>query len=145
MDQVIAENPVDAPESLVDQRLDHSMQRAAEDLARQGVDPRNSVDWAGYRTENRPHAERSVIEEILLDDIAEKEGIEVDDDAVMAEIESHQEGQPEGTGARLVQQMRQDGSFDGLRRAMLRRRALDWVKSHATIDSVEAPAEPEAD
>jgi len=145
MDQVIAENPVDAPESLVDQRLDNSMQRAAEDLARQGVDPRNSVDWAGYRTENRPHAERSVIEEILLDDIAEKEGIEVDDDAVMAEIESHQEGQPEGTGPRLAQQMRQDGSFDGLRRAMLRRRALDWVKSHATIDSVEAPPEPEAD
>nr|MCS5703435.1 trigger factor [Acidobacteriota bacterium] len=35
MDQVIAVNPVDPPESLIEARLDHSMQRAAEDLGRQ--------------------------------------------------------------------------------------------------------------
>jgi trigger factor len=145
MDQMIAAHQVDAPESLVDSRLDHSMQRAAEDLARQGVDPRKSVDWVSYRKENRPHAERAVTEEILLDGIAGAESISVDDAEVVAEIEKHQEGQPEGAATRVVQQMRQDGSFDGLRRAMLRRRALDFVKDHATIDSVEASPEPETE
>lgn len=138
LDRIIAANAVSTPESLVDARLDHSMQRAAEDLARQGVDPRNSVDWASYRAENRPRAERAVTEEILLDGIAEAEGLAVEDADVLAEIERHQEGKPQGTTQRIAQQMRQDGSFDGLRRAMLRRRALDFVKSHATIDSVES-------
>lgn len=145
MDQVIAVNPVDVPESLVEARLDHSMQRAAEDLARQGVDPRNSVDWASYRAENRPMAERAVREEILLDSVAEAEGIEVEDAEVIAEVEQHQEGQPPGAAARVTQQMRQDGSFEGLRRAMLRRRALDFVKGHATIETVEASPEAEAE
>ena len=137
MDQVIAANPLDAPESLVEARLDHSVQRAAEDLARQGVDPRNSVDWVSYRADNKPHAERTVTEEILLDAITEAEGIDVEDAEIIAKIESHQEGQPEDAAARAVQRMRQDGSFDGLRRAMLRSRALEVVKSHATIEIVE--------
>ncbi len=141
MDQVIAANPVDAPESLIEARLDHSMQRAAEDLARQGVDPRHSVDWVGYRAENEPHAKRAVTEEILFDAIAEAEGIDVEDTEVIAEIKDHQEGQPEDTAAHVAQRMRQDGSFDGLRRAMLRRRALDLVKSHATIETVEVGPE----
>ena len=141
MDQVIAVNPVDPPESLIEARLDHSMQRAAEDLARQGVDPRHSVDWAAYRAENEPHAKRAVTEEILFDAIVNVEGIEIEDAEVIAEIEKHQEGQPEGTAASVAQRMRQDGSFDGLRRAMLRRRALDLVKSHATIETVEAGPE----
>ncbi|MGD8815914.1 MAG: trigger factor [Acidobacteriota bacterium] len=145
MDQVIGANEVTVPESLVDARLDHSMQRAAEDLARQGVDPRHSVDWVAYRDENRPHARRAVTEEILLDAIADAEDLAVDDAEVMAEIEQHQEGQPEGVASRIAQQMRQDGSFDGLRRAMLRRRALDFVKSHATIDNVEASPEASAE
>ncbi len=144
MDQVIAANKVDTPESLVDSRLDQSMQRTAQDLARQGVDPREAVDWAGYRTENRPHAQRAVTEEILLDGIAEAEGLAVEDNEVMEEIESHHEGQPEGSGARAAQQMRKDGTFDALRRAMLRRRALDFVKGHATIETVEASPEPDA-
>lgn len=145
MDQVIAAHQVDPPQSLVDSRLDHSMQRAAEDLARQGVDPRNSVDWVAHRAENRPHAERAVTEEILLDGIAEAESISVEDAEVTAEIEKHQEGQPEGATAHAVQQMRQDGSFDSLRRAMTRRRALDFVKGHATIDSVDTDPESETE
>ncbi|MDP6686618.1 MAG: trigger factor [Acidobacteriota bacterium] len=141
MDQVIAANPVDPPESLIEARLDHSMQRAAEDLARQGVDPRHSVDWEAYRAENEPHAKRAVTEEILFGAIVNAEGIEIEDAEVLVEIEKHQEGQPEGTAASVAQRMRQDGSFDGLRLAMLRRLALDLVKSHATIETVEAGPE----
>lgn len=145
MDRVINANAVNTPESLVDARLDHSMQRAAEDLARQGIDPRNSVDWAAYRAENRTHAERAVTEEILLDAIAAAEGLAVEDADVLAEIERHQEGKPQGTTQRIAQQMRQDGSFDGLRRALLRRRALELVKRHATIESVESSPDPKAE
>ncbi len=137
LDQVIEANKIDTPESLVEARLDQAVQRAAQELAQQGIDPRTSMDWSRFRADNTADARRAVHEELLLDGIAETESIEVGEDEVVAEIESHQEDQPEGTVAALAQQMRKDGSFDGLRRAMVRRRALDFVKQHATIETVE--------
>ncbi len=143
LDQVIEANKIDTPESLVEARLDQAVQRAAQELAQQGIDPRTSMDWSRFRADNTADARRAVHEELLLDGIAETESIEVGEDEVVAEIESHQEDQPEGTVAALAQQMRKDGSFDGLRRAMVRRRALDFVKQHATIETVEeAPEAP---
>ena len=44
---------------------------------------------------------------------------------------------PEDAAARAVQRRGQEGSCDGRRRAMLRSRALEVVKSHATIEIVE--------
>jgi len=137
MDQVLAANEFDVPESMVETRLEQSIQRTAEELARQGIDPRNSFDWAGYRADNLPHAQRAVSEEIALDGIVDAEGLEVEDAEVLAEIENQMGGQGEAATAALAQRMRKEGSFDGLRRAMLRRRALDFVKSHATIETVE--------
>jgi len=145
LDQVLAANPTDTPQSLVEARLDRSVQRAAQELARQGIDPRHSIDWSAFRAENRPHAERAVTEEILLDEIAAAEGLVVEDAEVLAEIESHQEGQPTGHGAALAQSMRKDGSFEGLRAAMRRRRALDFVRDHARIHGVDAAPDATSD
>ena len=145
LDQVLAANPTDTPQSLVEARLDRSVQRAAQELARQGIDPRHSIDWSAFRAENRPHAERAVIEEILLDEIAAAEGLVVEDAEVLAEIESHQEGQPKGHAAALAQSMRKDGSFEGLRAAMRRRRALDFVRDHARIHGVDAAPDATSD
>ena len=143
LDQVIEANNIDTPESLVEARLDQAVQRAAQELARQGIDPRTSMDWSRFRADNTADARRAVNEELLLDGIAAAESIEVGENEVVAEIESHEEGQPEGRVAALAQQMRKDGSFDGLRRAMVLRRALDFVKQHATIETVEeAPEAP---
>ena len=137
LDRVLEVNPVDAPESMVEVRLDQAVRRAAEDLARQGIDPRHSIDWTSFRADNRPGAQRAVAEELLLDSIAAAEEIEVDDAEVVAEIKSHQEGHPGGTSAAVVQQMRKEGSFEALRKALVRRGALDFVKQHATIETVE--------
>ena len=141
LDQVIDANSIDTPESLVEARLDQAVQRAAQELAQQGIDPRTSMDWSRFRADNTADARRAVNEHLLLDGIAAAESIEVGEDEVVAEIESHQEGQPEGRVATLAQQMRKDGSFENLRRAMVRRRALDFVKQHATIETVEETPE----
>ena len=144
LDQVIDANSIDTPASMVEARLDQAVQRAAQELAQQGIDPRTSMDWSRFRADNTADARRAVSEELLLDGIAAAENIEVAEDDVVAEIESHQEGQAEGGVAILAQQMRKDGSFEGLRRAMVRRRALDFVKQHATIETVEeAPETPD--
>lgn len=141
MDQVLDANPIDVPESLVEARLEQSIQRTAEELASQGIDPRTGFDWAAYRDDGLPAARRAVSEEIALDGIAAAEELAVEDAEVLAEIENQMGSQGEGAVAALAQRMRKEGSFENLRRAMLRRRALDFVKGHATIETVEVSPE----
>jgi len=135
----------------VERRLDEMTRRFAQDLAQQGIDPREALDWSVFRRENREGAVASLAEELLLDAIARDHGIEVDDDTVQAEIRRQWE-RSEGGKARplasIVQQMRKDGSFDGLRLTMRRRSALERLRDHATIEpdggdgaSIEAGSE----
>jgi trigger factor len=135
LDQVLEANPVEAPESMVEARLDRVVQRAAEDLARQGMDPREGVDWASFRADNRIPAERSVKEELLLDQIIKAESIAVEDADVLAEIQRLQGGEEASTAA-IAAKMREEGSFDAMRQMMARQSALDYLKRHATIESV---------
>ncbi|MFQ5742028.1 MAG: trigger factor [Acidobacteriota bacterium] len=136
LDQVLKANPIDAPASLLEDRLDQQVRRAAHDLARRGIDPRHSIDWSSFRAENKAAAERAVKEELLLDRIAEAEKIEVEDTEVVAEID-HNQDEGQASTATIVRQMRKEGSFESLRRLLARQRALDYMKHHATIDSVE--------
>jgi len=138
LEQLRLANPVEVPQSLAEKRLDEMVRRLAHDLAHQGIDPRDALDWNKFRSENRSGAEASLAEEMLLDKIAENAAIEVDDEAVQAEIEGQwaaREGGKERPLASVIQQMRKDGSFDGLRLSMRRRSALEHLRAHATIDS----------
>ena len=132
------QNPVEVPESLIERRLDEMSRRFANDLAQQGIDPRNALDWRAFRQEQRGAASDSLAEEMLLDQVASDQEIDVDDDAVEEEIRTQVETR-EGGKARpvvsVIQQMRKDGSFDALRVTMRRRLALEHLRDHATIDS----------
>ncbi len=136
LDQLRIKNPVDVPDSLTERRLDEMSQRFASDLAQQGVDPREAIDWAEFRAENRQRASDGIAEEMLLDRIADDEEIIVDDGAVTGEIRSQleqNEGGNERSLASVVQQMRKEGAFEGLRITMRRRLALDHLQDRATI------------
>jgi len=140
LDQVLEANPIDAPESMVEARLDRLVQRAAEDLAGQGMDPREGVDWPSFRADNQIPAERAVKEELLLDHIIEAESIAIEDATVLEEIQRLQGGEETATTA-IAAKMKQEGSFEAMRQMMARQGALDYLKSHATIESVdESPA-----
>jgi trigger factor len=137
LEQLRLANPVEVPASLIEKRLDEMVRRLATDLSQQGIDPRGALDWNRFREENRSGAEASLAEEMLLDKIAEDHGVEVDDEAVQAEITRQWEAREGGKtrpATSVIQQMRKDGSFDGLRLSMQRRSALDHLKAHATIE-----------
>jgi len=141
LEQVLEANDIEAPESLVEDQLDRFTEGTARELAQQGVDPREGVDWRSFRAERRETAVHAVQRRLALDAIADAEEIEVEDAAVVARIERHPRAAEEDPRA-LVQQMRQDGSFEGVRSMLRRERALALVKESATIDSVEVePAE----
>ena len=77
-------------------------------------------------------------EELLLDQVAAANDLTVEDDAVDEQIREEMERREGGKGRpvmSVIQQMRQDGSYEGLRVTMRRRLALEHLKAHATIDA----------
>lgn len=130
-------NPVEVPASLIERRLDEMSRRFANDLAQQGVDPSEALDWRAFRREQRPNAQSSLADEMLLDRIAEDEGIEVSEETLNQEIQRQVElrdGGKERPVASVIQQMRKDGSYTAMRLSMRRRKALEHLRARATID-----------
>lgn len=87
LDGLLALNSVDAPESMVLAEIDSALREYARYLARQGVDLKKSeIDWNRAREDARGPAERRVKEYLLLDAVAEAEGIAVTDTELDAEL-----------------------------------------------------------
>jgi trigger factor len=124
LDQLRARHPVTLPEGLIDQENESMVREYAESLARQGVDVENAgIDWRGMAEQARPAAEKRVHARLLLEAIAEREGIEVEE----PELEEMlgQIGKPQGVSASVVRRtLIRDGRLDGLRAQMVRAKTV---------------------
>jgi trigger factor len=78
LERVVDANPFDPPDALVDGLLEDLVERWRRDAAAQGQDP-ETLDAERVRGEARPAAGRQVRRMLLLDAIARREKIEVDD------------------------------------------------------------------
>lgn len=86
--QIIEANPFDAPESLVESRIDDIIMGARENLARQGIDmKRFPMPDKTQRDSIRPKAEEQVKAALILKAIGEKEEIQVSQEDISLEIE----------------------------------------------------------
>jgi len=90
VDQVIARNPMDLPESMVVEYLEELVQR----LRGEGREW-SSEEEERFRTEYRPLAERRIKRDLLLDSIARAESVAVSDE----DIDQALRGAAEGEGA----------------------------------------------
>jgi len=135
--QLLDRHTFDVPPSLVSRRCDALL--ASLDLRLPEGTERDQA-LAQLRTEVAPRAEREVRAELLLDAVAAREGIEVDDAAVASEIESiaAQRGQvPE----RVRALYERPEARAALHARLVRERALAHVMGHARI----VPAEKHED
>lgn len=123
----------DVPESLVERHMNARTEQAARLVALQGVDPaKANVDWAGFREGQRAEAEKAARGEILLDEIARREGLEV--------TERELEGEVTAIAARLHRprevvraRMEKDGDLHALRARIREDKVLDLIKANATM------------
>jgi trigger factor len=90
VDQVIARNPMELPESMVVEYLEELVQR----LKGEGREW-SSEEEERFRTEYRPLAERRIKRDLLLDSIARAESVAVSDE----DIDQALRGAAEGEGA----------------------------------------------
>jgi trigger factor len=131
-DKIVAElverNNFPIPEAMVDQQIDIRLERGLRALAAQGMNAEamKQMDFGRLRAGQREGAQREVRAALILEQIAEKEKIEVTDEEVEQEVEALalQSKQP-------VEQVRErltkDGALDRIRHRIRNEKALNYL------------------
>ena len=84
---LVERNPFDLPRAMIERGLDAMLDGALRMMARQGLDPsRLNLDFSSLREEMRPKAEAEVRGTLLLQAVAEKEGLSVNSEELDARI-----------------------------------------------------------
>ncbi len=130
---VIAKHEFGVPDALVMRQVAHQIEHARESLRRQGIDPDHMPwDYNKMIAELRPAAEKAVRRTLLLEAIAEREGIAPSDAEVEVEIEKIAQASQRPAPA-IRRMMEKSGDLDVLRRGLRDRMTLDALVGHAKI------------
>ena len=121
VDQLIGRFQFPVPETFVQQQIDARLERGLRALAQQGMKPEDmrKLDFGRLREAQRDQAVNEVKASLILDKLAEIEGIKVTDEELERELfmASLQAREPlETMKARMIQ----DGSVDRMREQMAR-------------------------
>jgi trigger factor len=125
----------DLPASMVEREMDRRLEEFARQLMSQRIDPRQAgIDWAQFRESQRESARDSVASALVLDAIANREGLTVSDEEVDKEVErfATETGR---TPAALRAQLEKEGGLGRLLTGLRRERAVDLAIARATITS----------
>ncbi len=117
VEALVARASFEVPEALVERHMTARTENAARGLAFQGIDPRKvGVDWNEYRDAQREDSVKAAKADILLDEIARREGIEVLDAELDAEVARFAERMNKSKEA-MRRQMEKEGDIDSAARA----------------------------
>jgi trigger factor len=139
LETILSRTEVPAPEVLVESEVGASLRDYARYLAANGVDPKEA-DWDRLRQDARPGAEKRVREYLVLDSIARREGIEVTETELDAEIKRAAARRGVQTSELRERLARNDG-LEALRDEMRLSRALDLLISAARVLPSMEPVE----
>jgi trigger factor len=131
---LVERNPFDLPKAMIERGLDAMLDGALRMMARQGLDPsRLNLDFSSLREEMRPKAEAEVRGALLLQAVAEKEGLSVKSEDVDARIAQYatESGAP-------LHQVRKAFKEPEQRRALEQR-----VREEKTVEFLKAAAKDE--
>src|SRR5262245_12473831 len=115
VDALVERASFEVPEALVERHMTSRTESAARGLAFQGIDPRKvGVNWREYRDAQREDSVKAAKADLLLDQIARREGIEVMDAEVDAEVARFAQRMNKSKEA-MRRQMEKEGDVDALR------------------------------
>lgn len=126
--ELVKRNDFEVPESLVDRQIDVRLERGLRALAAQGmkVEDMKKMDLPRLRAGQHDQAVQDVKSSLLLDRIAELEGISASEDDLTQEIESlarQTKQAPEAVRSRLTQ----DGGLGRIRNRIRSEKTLDFL------------------
>jgi trigger factor len=124
----------EVPEALVERHMNARTENAARGLAYQGIDPSKlGMDWKQYRESQRDESVKAARADILLDEIARREGIETLDAELDAELGRFAERVGKSKEA-LRAQMEKEGDLAALRARIREEKTLDLLRANARLD-----------
>jgi len=126
--ELVKRNDFEVPESLVDRQIDLRLERGLRALAAQGMkmEDMKKMDLPRLRAGQRDQAVQDVKSSLLLERIAELEGIHVGEDEFNHEIDAlakQTKQTPEAVRARLTQ----DGGLDRIRNRIRSEKTLEFL------------------
>jgi trigger factor len=131
---LVAKADFDVPEALVERHMTARTESLARGLAYQGIDPRKlGVNWRDYRESTREDSVRAAKADILLDEIARREGIEALESEVEREVTRLAERAGKSRDA-LRAQLAKEGELGALASRIREEKTLDLLKSNASIE-----------
>jgi trigger factor len=127
----------DPPEKLVESEFNHRLHHFEDDLKRVGL---TISDYAResdsteleVRRELRSQANRSITAELLLEEIARREGIEVTQEDLGLEI-AVAAARADTDAKALAKQLSESGRLPGVAADIMRRKALDYVVDNVDV------------
>jgi trigger factor len=140
IDAAVAGATVDVPEVMVNRQIGGVLHDISHQLP-QGVGLEQYLQATGRTleqvvTEMRPDAEMAVRRELVVESVADAEGVDVSDEEVEQQVRSD----AEATGRdpeRLLEELRTRGGFETLRRDIRLRKAVDLLVESAQPISIE--------
>jgi trigger factor len=127
LDAVLAGHTFEVPEALVLRQVGRQVEHAREHMRRQGVDPdRLPWDYKKLLEDLRPGAEKAVKRALLIEAIAQKEGLQPADADVEAEVERLAQASQRPVPA-VRRMLEQNGDLEGIRHTLGERRTVDFL------------------
>ncbi|MGE0041791.1 MAG: trigger factor [Vicinamibacterales bacterium] len=125
--------PFAVPPALVDREVDRRVEEFARRLMEQRIDPRQTnIDWAAFREGQREAATEAVASALVLDQVAVRDQVTVDDGDVERELERYA-AQSGRTVPAIRAMLDQDGGVGRLALGLRREKTVGHVLSRATI------------
>jgi trigger factor len=133
VEKIIEANPFEAPESLVESRIDDIVMGARENLARQGIDmKRFPMPDKGQRDSIKPRALEQVKAGLIIKAIGEKEEIQLSGDEINSELEKRAKifG---WTPDFLKDQLEENQTMDNFTSSLLEDKIYSFIESQSDI------------
>lgn len=133
LEQLAGRMTGEVPEGMVSREVDRRVEEFARRLMDQGVDPRQgAIDWNQFREQQQDPAVATVKSVLILDEIAKREGLEVSEEELDADISGYA-ARSGRTLAEVKAQLAQQDQLDQIRTGLLREKAVSYAMSRATI------------
>jgi len=138
MTKLVEANPIEVPPAMVERQVSMMLEDAERALG-QNNDPGLKQALDRLRGEIRPEAEKRVAASLLLESVARKESVEVEEQEIegrIQELAREHRMQPK----QVKQQLRANGQLDSLRYNLVQEKTVDLLLEHAKL--VDVPPAP---
>jgi trigger factor len=132
IDQVLEANPFEAPRSMLDRYLDYMLEGPRQERKPKERAPEEQERYEQLRETLRPQAEWGLKRSMVVERIAEREGLRASQDEIDQRVEALAEQHNRSAGEVWIQ-LEKSGQLDELEREITEEKVFEYLKSQNTV------------